>query len=135
MTANEAIDLPPQEFVRLVNSSSEVYDEKLPCHPFHLGGGPKSDDGAELFLKVKQQLPRVDFNPIVGWTGYIIWPDDLPTSSGWTLDEVGRLVGYVGNIRFFQRYVNRCSIVISIDGSYFGAPSPEDMKLLDEALQ
>ncbi len=63
----------------------------------------------------QSKLPRVDFPVWVGSTGYIIWPDKnvLPTC-GYTLDEIGRTVGVVDGIRFFQRYTGNCMLVANM---------------------
>lgn len=134
MTANEAINLPYQPLLITNPNNPPDYDKSLPCNPYHLGGGLKSNIGEELLLKIREKIPRVDFNPIIGSTGYIVWPNKLPTESGWTLDEVGRLVGYVNNIRFFQRHVHSCHIVISVDGEPFGSPSSDEITLLNCSL-
>ncbi len=73
----------------------------------------------------------------VGSTGYIIWPEenDLPTF-GYTLDEIGRTVGVVGGIRFFQRYTGNCMLVSDMgkEDGFFTCLTEDDEDVLRTKL-
>nr|QBK85713.1 MAG: hypothetical protein LCMAC101_03080 [Marseillevirus LCMAC101] len=117
-SVNEARRLPPNVGTRIViTGRKQIYpppnSENLPCDASHLAGDSDTGGAEEQMLKlIKEKLPRIDFPVRVGSTGYIIWPNDnvLPTY-GYTLDEIGRTVGIVDEIRFFQRYTENCMLV------------------------
>ncbi len=101
---NEAIELPETTIIRVGQISPSPTSENLPCDAWHLGGlkGSILDETVMMRL-IKEKLPKVDFPVKVSSTGYIIWPDKsvLPPY-GYTLDEIGRTVGVVDEIRFFS---------------------------------
>lgn len=87
---------------------------------------------------IKESLPKIDFPVNVGATGYIIWPDEsvLPRY-GYTLDEIGRTVGVMDEIRFFQRYTGNCMLMAYMGGEYkdyFTSLTQEDKDLLKSKL-
>ena len=118
---NEAIQLPDTGLMRIVSlKEGQIFpppnSENLPCDASHLAGYSSSDvDSTEMMSLIKRELPKIDFPVRVGSTGYIIWPDKsvLP-KYGYTLDEIGRTVGVVDEIRFFQRYTGNCMLVASM---------------------
>ena len=140
MTAvNEARELPDTGCMRIVTvSGGQIYpppnSENLPCDASHLAGY-RGSGGEEMMSLIKEKLPRVDFPVRVGSTGYIIWSNDLPTR-GYTLDEVGRMVGVVDEIRFFQRYTGNCMLVAHMgrEDGCFCCLTQEDKDLLRNKL-
>ena len=143
-SVNEARELPESTGSRVLLSgigqiSPPPNTENLPCDAWHLGGysNPNIDE-TEMMSLIKEKLPRVNFPVKVGSTGYIIWPDKnvLPTC-GYTLDEIGRMVGVVDEIRFFQRYTRNCMLVANMgkDGDYFTCLTQEEKGILQSKLQ
>ena len=64
---------------------------------------------------MKEKLPRIDIDVEVGSTGYIIWPSaDTFSTCGYSFDEIGRVVGILDGMRFFQRYTGSCMLVADI---------------------
>lgn len=95
--------------VNMMNSSDKIPDH-LPCDPWHVGGNSNihSHSLSRNFIEMcKHKLIRRKLNFYVGSTGYIEWNEIIPTGMYcWDIDELGRFVGIVDNIWFFQRYTN-----------------------------
>lgn len=104
---------------------------------------PRKDGGnlyQEVCIKwlIEEKLPIIDFPVSIGSTGYIVWPkdDDLP-ECGYTFDEVGRLVGLVDEIRFFQRYTGNYMLVGDMgreETRHFHVLPQEDEDILRDRL-
>lgn len=76
-----------------------------------LRGGVEIDHFKYILDAIHAKLPRVDFEFTIRPDGYIKFGKNLP-AKGWTLDEFGRTVGVINDVKFFQRHSNH-SLVIS----------------------
>jgi hypothetical protein len=97
---------------------------------------PRYDQYANRASKIREKIPRIDFPISINSKGYIIWPPEkeLPPK-GWTLDSLGRLVGVLGKIRFFQRYTNSFFLIGDFDrDSFFTKFTKEDLDEIDLLL-
>ncbi len=124
MEVNTALKLEPSTYIRILSmEDGPIFpppnSKNLPCDAWHLAGPPKQhiDPNESLLHLIKEKLPIVDFPISVGSTGYIIWPseEELP-SNGRSFDEVGRIVGIVDRMRFFQRYTGSCMLMANTAG-------------------
>jgi hypothetical protein len=135
---NEAMRLESTPLTRMcmirngvgVQISPTPNSDGLPCDISHLAGmGSYSEVDADFLQLVKRNVPKTDVEVKVGSTGYIIWPKDFPDNR-YTLDEVGRTVGKVDGIRFFQRYTSRAMVVSDGQDGYFGCmPESEEKQI------
>jgi hypothetical protein len=135
---NEAVRLKSTPLMRIVNTGNgQIFPEPdsvgLPCDISHVAG--TGDYAPDDFLKrIKLKIPKTNVKVMVGSTGYIIWPEDFPDNH-YTLDKIGRTVGKIDGIRFFQRYTSKGFLVSDRREDFFTSMSPEEkediLKFLD----
>jgi hypothetical protein len=141
---DESIQLPRTCMMRIITlGEGQIYpppnSEGLPCDASHIACPYVSNISETKMMElIKRKLPKVNFPVRTGSTGYIIWPEtsELPVA-GYTLDEIGRTVGVIDGIRFFQRYTGCCMLVSHMgkdEYDYFTSLSEDDKKLLEEKL-
>jgi len=133
VVGNEARKLESTPTMRIVKTGNgQIYpdpnSEGLPCDASHIAG--MGEYPPDEFLKtIKEKIPKTRVEVKVGFTGYIIWPEYFPDNH-YTLDEIGRTVGKIDGIRFFQRYTSSGFLVSDRreGGDYFTSMSSEEKK-------